>query len=318
LLYAGTELGIYASFSGGDNWTPLHLKNMPWSVAVRDIIVSPDDDLVVATHGRSLWVLDGVTPLRALAHGDTSTELFPVRPAIRFSVRPTRFGFGDKTFVGPNPPYGALINYFLAGDAADIKMQIVDASGALVRTLHVSGQSGLHRVTWDLRYAAAGPRPGRGTGGRGAQPQGLQALPGHYVVRLIADGRSYEQGIDIKMDPDVHVSTADLKSAYDVAHNLAQMRTATNAAIAKLTAIRGQHPGEVEMLLDRLTRPPNLGRSETGPRLKDDLDALFTMIDSADAAPTDAQMNYYGELRSEFQNVMRQVKALTGFAPAKP
>lgn len=306
LLYAGTELGIYASFSGGEDWIPLHLKNMPWSVAVRDIILSPEDDLVVATHGRSLWVLDDVMPLRALAHGDISTNLFPVRPAFRFAMRPTHFGFGDKTFTGPNPSYGALINYFAAGDVKDLKVQIVDASGAVVRNIPSPGQSGLHRVAWDLRYAGAG----------GRQARGPQAVPGHYVVRMIADGKSYEQGIDIKMDPAVNVSADDLKAAYDVTSHLVQMQAAANGAIAKLNAVRGQHPQEVEALLDRLTRPANL-RSETGPRLKENLDALFTMIDGADAAPTAAQMNYYGELRTEFQDVMQQVNALADPAQFK-
>jgi photosystem II stability/assembly factor-like uncharacterized protein len=302
LLYAGTELGIYASFSGGEDWIPLHLKNMPWSVAVRDIILSPEDDLVVATHGRSLWVLDDVTPLRALAHGDTSTNLFPVRPAFRFAMRPTRFGFGDKTFTGPNPSYGALIHYFAAGDVKDLKVQIVDASGGVVRNIPAPGQSGLHRVAWDLRYAAAG-------GGR--QARGPQAVPGHYVVRLTADGKSYEQGVDIKMDPAVNVSADDLKAVYDVTSHLVQMQAAANGAIAKLNAVRGQHPQEVEALLGRLTRPASL-RSETGPRLKENLDALFTMTDGADAAPTATQMNYYGELRVEFQDLMQQVNALVG------
>jgi hypothetical protein len=251
-------------------------------------------------------VLDDVMPLRALAHGDISTNLFSVRPAFRFAMRPTHFGFGDKTFTGPNPSYGALINYFAAGDVKDLKVQIVDASGAVVRNIPSPGQSGLHRVAWDLRYAGAG----------GRQARGPQAVPGHYVVRMIADGKSYEQGIDIKMDPAVNVSADDLKAAYDVTSHLVQMQAAANGAIAKLNAVRGQHPQEVEALLDRLTRPANL-RSETGPRLKENLDALFTMIDGADAAPTAAQMNYYGELRTEFQDVMQQVNALADPAQFK-
>ncbi|HMF77773.1 MAG TPA: hypothetical protein VK604_19105 [Bryobacteraceae bacterium] len=318
LLYAGTELGIYVSFSGGDDWTPLHLKNMPWSVAVRDIVLSPEDDLVVATHGRSLWVLDDVAPLRGLAHsGEASTTLFPVRPAYRFAVRPTRFGFGDKTFTGPNPSYGVLVSYFLAGEAKEVKVQIVDSSGAVVRTVPASGQNGMHRVVWDLRYNSGAAGPSRAAGSsRGGQARGPQAVPGRYAVRLIADGKSYEQLVEVKLDPAVSVTAGDLQSAYDVASNLVQMQAAANAAITKLGALRGQHPQEVEALLSQLTRPANVGRSETGPRLKENLDTLFTMIDGADAAPTAAQMKYYGELRAEFQDVMKRVNALAGGAPA--
>ena len=83
LLYAGTELGLYASFTGGSDWVPLHLKNMPWSIAVRDIVVQPDtNDLLIATHGRGLWILDDATPLQKLA----SVGLYPIRPASAFRL----------------------------------------------------------------------------------------------------------------------------------------------------------------------------------------------------------------------------------------
>ena len=98
LLYAGTELGLYASFSGGHDWVPLHLKNMPWAIAVRDIVVHAEsNDLLVATHGRGLWILDDATPLQKLAAG-AADGLYPVRLTVRFVARATRYGFGDKAY----------------------------------------------------------------------------------------------------------------------------------------------------------------------------------------------------------------------------
>jgi photosystem II stability/assembly factor-like uncharacterized protein len=120
LLYAGTELGLYASWDGGGAWQRLHLGNLP-TVAVHDVLVHPrTDDLILGTHGRALWIFDDATPLqrygdaqKALAAGDPA-YLFDVRPALRFPTRFTRYGLGDKELRAPNPPSGALITYDLA------------------------------------------------------------------------------------------------------------------------------------------------------------------------------------------------------------
>ena len=115
LLYAGTELGLYATRDGGNSWQKLHLKNFP-TVAVNDLIIHPrDNDLVVGTHGHGLWILDDATPIQQWSDEVAAKPayLFPIRRAIRFSVKPTRYGIGDKKFLGPNPPYGALTTYHL-------------------------------------------------------------------------------------------------------------------------------------------------------------------------------------------------------------
>lgn len=323
LLYAGTELGLYASFTGGNNWVPLHLKNMPWSIAVRDIIFQPEkDDLIVATHGRSLWILDDATPLQQIAANNTETaQLFPVRSALRFTVRASRFGFGDKTFAGPNPPYGALISYYLPAKAAAVKLSIFDSSGVLVRNLDARSEAGVNRVAWDLRYAGAerreGRRGGERAGGRGGAPRGPQALPGQYIARLTIDGQTYEQKFVLQMDPSVNVSTADLQRQFEISRELIKMQTGVSTAVAKLSALRRDHPEQVEALLTQITRPANL-RSAIGPRLSEDLGALFSMIDGANAAPTPAQMHYFDQLQATYRDVMQKVDALTGNAAPSP
>lgn len=322
LLYAGTELGLYASFSGGNEWVPLHLKNMPWSIAVRDIIFEPaKNDLIVATHGRSLWILDDATPLEQMAASNaTSAQLFAVRPAMRFAVRASRFGFGDKTFTGANPPYGALISYYVPAKAAAVKLQIFDGSGAFVRNIDSSADAGINRAVWDLRYAGGERREGQRGGGRqGAR--GAQALPGEYTARLTINGQTQEQKFAIEMDPSVNVSAEDLRKQFDVSRELMKMQSGVSAALGKLGAMRKDHPEEVELLMAQMTRPGNMGRSETGPRLRENLDALFTMIDGADAAPTPAQMHYFEQLQTTYRDVMQKVEALTADStpiPAAP
>ncbi|MBI3473237.1 MAG: hypothetical protein HY013_17920, partial [Candidatus Solibacter usitatus] len=158
LLYAGTELGLYASWTGGSQWSPLFLKNLP-KVAVHDIVIHPrENDLILATHGRSILILDDAAPVQQMTAGIAASEahLFDIRPALRFATRFTRYGIGDRVYRGPNPPYGALITYYLKeklDDKAPLKMQILDSNGKPIRELSKLERSqGLHRTHWDLRY----------------------------------------------------------------------------------------------------------------------------------------------------------------------
>ncbi len=122
ILYAGTELGLYATWDSGRSWEKLHLKNLP-TVSVHDLLIHPrDNDLVVGTHGRGLFILDDATPIQRLHDtAGKSAHLFPIRRAVRFQVKPTRYGLGDKIHLGPNPPYGALVSYFLKEEVPEDK-----------------------------------------------------------------------------------------------------------------------------------------------------------------------------------------------------
>ncbi|MBO0722226.1 MAG: hypothetical protein J2P41_15480, partial [Blastocatellia bacterium] len=219
LLYAGTELGLFATYDGGRNWIDLGLKNLP-RVAVHDIFVHPrENDLILGTHGRSFWVLDDATTIQQMnaeVAGRDAT-LFDVRPAIRFTTRFTRYGIGDKPFAGPNPPYGALINYFLK-DKIDAKVtakiQIIDPSGKVIRELaDIPKEKGFNRVAWDLSYE--GPKMRRRLPPRQGQEQeqetrpfgggsrGPAVMPGTYTVRLIIQDKSQEKKVIVGVDPTI-------------------------------------------------------------------------------------------------------------------
>lgn len=301
LLYVGTELGLYASFDAGGTWVALHGKNMPWSVAVREIAFQPQtNDLLVATHGRSLWVLDDLTAFQQLAAAERKPQLFPVRPAYRYALRATRFGFGDKTYLGTNPAYGALLRYLIPGQCQAAKLEILDPGGALVRVLATGKSPGLHEATWDLRYA--GPE----RSGRGPVPLGPQAVPGDYRVRLTADSVVTEQPLTIKMlDP--AAKDEDLVASFRLAQDLNEMLQTVDRLLAS-TATTAEPGGESDPL-DLLRRPPGSSRSATAPRLRDELESLFNMIDSADAAPTSAQVSYYDSLKSRYRDALAQVEA---------
>jgi photosystem II stability/assembly factor-like uncharacterized protein len=193
VLYLGTEFGVWVSIDRGGVWTKLN-NNLP-TVAVHELAQHPTtDEMVAATHGRSLWVLD-VTPLRQMKPAILKAEATLYRPAtaMRWHREPTRgtpYGVGNHRFVGHNPPSGAQIYYALTKKADKVQLKIVDYTGQTVRELPVKKEAGLHRVSWDL---VRGPR-GRG---RGANP----APPGMYRVVLTVDGKEHTQGLRVENDP---------------------------------------------------------------------------------------------------------------------
>jgi photosystem II stability/assembly factor-like uncharacterized protein len=157
LLYAGTEVGIFASWDRGAHWTSIRGELPP--VPVRDLFVHPrDNDLVIATHGRGAYVLDDATPLQTLPTARTATAatLFDVRPAVRYEIWQNDASIGLKDWVGDNPPYGAIVSYWLPDSVASARVEVRDAQGAVVRTLRDAPRAaGMNRVAWDLRYEGA-------------------------------------------------------------------------------------------------------------------------------------------------------------------
>lgn len=258
LLYAGTELGLIASYDAGATWRRLHLGNLP-TVSVHDIRIHPrENDLLLGTHGRAIWVLDDATPVQQWEDSlaEKAGHLFPVRKAIHFTTFFTRYGVGDKRHVAPNPPYGALLTFHVGeapeaeepevgegteeGDAGDatpekdadrVEIVILDTDGEVIRTLKdVPQEAGLHRLAWDLREDA--PRPRREDDGAGNdffRPLGGPAvLPGVYTVRLTVDGESSEASVEVGVDPDLAVPPSELVAQHRMASRLTEMQEAVN------------------------------------------------------------------------------------------
>jgi hypothetical protein len=204
VLYLGTEFGAWVSVDRGGAWTKIN-NNLP-TVAVHEFAQHPTTgEMVAATHGRSLWILD-VMPLRQMKASILKAEATLYRPstAMRWRREPTRgtpYGSGNHQFVGQNPPSGAQIYYSLTKKAAKVQLKIVDYAGQTVRELPAKGEAGLHRITWDLVRGGGGP----GRGGRGQNPQrgrGQNAAPaGMYRVVLTVDGKEHTQGLRVEYDP---------------------------------------------------------------------------------------------------------------------
>ena len=260
LLFAGTELGIYISFDDGDHWQPLQL-NLPVT-SVRDITIH-GDDLVIATYGRSFWILDDITPLRQMdAQTPLHNTLYMPATAIRVD---------NDVFLGSplppeeptakNPPDGAIVDYYLVATAKNVALEICDPGGKLVRRF-VSGArrepkhpplaiaerwlpkpvvlenaAGAHRFVWDLRWASAGANAEIEEEGRGA-PRGPRAVPGDYQLKLIVDGQSFTQPLKLEMDPRSQATTAELNEQLRVGLEIFGAVQNSRRTLAEIGAVK--------------------------------------------------------------------------------
>ncbi|HWZ44515.1 MAG TPA: hypothetical protein VNW97_13655 [Candidatus Saccharimonadales bacterium] len=250
LLFASTERAVYVSFDDGDHWQSLQL-NMPAS-SVRDIIVK-DDDLVAATHGRGFWILDNITPLRQLDDKTSGTDAVLFKPQaatrIRWNLNPDT-PFPPDFPAGPNPPDGAMIDYYLQSAAnGPVTLEIRDAQGKTVRKYSsadspeavdpmlaiptywvrpaqtLSAATGMHRFLWDMHYP---PTPGveaeypiaavpHNTAPQATSPW---VMPGQYTAVLTVNGKSHSQPLTVRMDPRVKTPLASLAKQAQLSRKL--------------------------------------------------------------------------------------------------
>ncbi|HXY06495.1 MAG TPA: hypothetical protein VEI52_01475 [Terriglobales bacterium] len=235
LLFAGTALGLAVSFDDGDHWQSLQL-NLPPS-SVEDMALH-GDDLVIATHGRSFWILDDITPLRQNGEAVKADEAFLYRPPTAVRVDNDSFlstPLPPEEPTAENPPDGAILDYYLRGAAKQVQLEIFDAQHTLVRrfssedqeeTKHpplaiaerwlakpqVLGETpGLHRFVWDLRWGRPSAKAvDESEDSEASLPQGPRAAPGTYQVRLTVDSRTFTESFEVRMDPRATATPAEL------------------------------------------------------------------------------------------------------------
>ncbi len=297
LLFAGTELGVYFSIDDGDHWQPLQL-NLP-VVPVHDLAIK-DNDLIIATHGRSFWIMDDITPLRQIESAMAAAPAFLFQPGLAMRIRPNTnhdTPLPAEVPAGENPPLGAIFYYYLKSPAqGEVKLEILDSRGQLIRSYSsndkppvlptpppfplywfrpsepLSAAAGMHRFVWDLRYSVP-PLPSRGYSmstafGRSVplEPEGPQVLPGLYQVRLTVDGKSYTHPFTLILDPRVPTSAQDLAKQFALETRLTrgieQALEATRAIHEARAA--GRISEETERKLAGAPRGAG-GQAEAGP-----------------------------------------------------
>ncbi|HET7276055.1 MAG TPA: hypothetical protein VFI91_12875, partial [Longimicrobiaceae bacterium] len=201
VLWLGSELGVFVTTNAGAHWVELD-NNLP-TLAINDLVIHPrDNDLILGTHGRGVWILDQVNAIQEMTPAVLTSDahLFTIEPAEQIRYAGEKAHTGDMIFRGENPPAGAIIDFYLreAPDSGDVAITIHDASGVEINRLELEAAAGINRAIWDLHYASLPAAPGRR--GRGG-PDGPLVVPGTYTARLTLNGRSYEQPVTVREDP---------------------------------------------------------------------------------------------------------------------
>jgi photosystem II stability/assembly factor-like uncharacterized protein len=281
LLFAGTENSVWVSFDDGDHWQSLQL-NLPHT-SMRDLWIH-DSDLIVATHGRSFWILDDITPLRQINEAVMSSDAHLFAPAPAYRVQRdtnTDTPLPPDEPAAANPPDGAVVDYYLGSAVpGPVKLDILDARGQVVRSFSsadlpeaseadlkkqliplywlrpfrsLSAEAGMHRWVWDLTYQA--PKSLRHDYPIAAIPRdtprfplGPTALPGHYTVRLTLNGKIQTAPLTVKMDPRVKTPALGLEKKFQMETRLASIVTQTFQAIQQANSIDAQLKKQSEQL----------------------------------------------------------------------
>ena len=367
LLYAGTEVGLYVSLDGGARWQRWQGKYLP-VVPLHDLIVK-DGDLALATHGRSFWVFDDLSPVRELARKRATgkTRLFTPRPTIRYK---TYGGFSSKSELAPmknyrhpggsiftsiveekpngdkvetnldagkNPPDGVIVTYFLRGAPKNITLTFLDSRGRTIRSYtkrpadadpkdkepRVPIEPGMNRFVWDMRYPDAAKiedEPQVMDQLEGAL-KGAVAAPGPYSVRLDADGERSEARFEIRTDPRIGATQADLDAQFVLRTKLRDLLDRDHKAVNRLREARNdpRTSAATKRALDaieaQLMQPKAKSRQDTlnfGVRLNHRIAALIGAVGSADTVPTRQSVELAKQLEAELAKLEKRLDAAVG------
>ncbi|MGH9422120.1 MAG: hypothetical protein ACRD3J_19240, partial [Thermoanaerobaculia bacterium] len=326
--------------NGGGTWSKLQY-NLP-TVPVHDIRIHPrENDLVIGTHGRGIFIIDDITPLEKLADADRAGKfyLFPVKPTTLFNYNGSIPGglrgagaLGERSFSAPNPPFGSTLTYYVKDSlprGRALTLAIFDSTGKRIRDLTVNTKPGLHRATWDLRLAAPyyNPTPATGRGGRGGgggnngQPQGAFVLPGRYVARLTMAGRgdsiaasSLETPVIVNADPLIPLNPADYQALHAFRVTAAEQQARVQAVVRSAEVIK-EEMTEVRNALKSVQGSDSLSRQVNS--VDREIDSILKAVrGDPNGAPRDADdKNKY---RPSIQERVNQVAGEIGNVTSQP
>jgi photosystem II stability/assembly factor-like uncharacterized protein len=313
LLYAATETGVFVSFDSGHHWQSLQL-NLP-RTPIHDLVVK-DDDLVVATHGRSFWILDDVTPLREVAAASAAAGAYLYKPTAGH-----RLYYPDQVDARPpagqNPPAGLLIDYYLpSAPRSPLTIDIVDAKGEMVRHLTsvkperaeqppewpdqvhpmrtLPAEAGMNRFVWDLRYDDPVQIPDAFYAG--LPPRGPIALPGEYTVKLTYEGQTHTAPLTLKIDPRVTGSPAGLQQKFALAMEVYRDQDALHRAVNDIRAFKG----EVAAALQKAGgKAGSAALTTEGNSLLQRASQIEGVLMQANIKGSEANLNYPGMLNEQ-------------------
>src|SRR6266498_161432 len=332
LLFLGTEFGLWVSIDGGKNWAQFKGNHFPAS-AVRDLAIHPrDNDLVLATHGRGIWIVDDITPLRALTP-DLLTQnvaFVAARPVQQRIEGSGGWANGDAVFTGDNPPDAAVIAYYqrerhLFGK---LKLEVLDSSGRVVDELPASRRPGLNRVTWAMR--AKPPRVPPAAQIAFAGTRGPRLVPGVYTVRLTKGGKVSETKLTVGLDRRAKFSESDRKAQFDAAMKVHALFGDESALLERIVALRkalaqstaalpegdpirknvSDFDGKVDGVRKKIVATTEGGAITGEERLREHTDQLYGAILSYEGKPGGYQIAYIDTLKRELADATKEFDQL--------
>ncbi len=332
LLFVGTELGLWISVDGGGRWARLEGGGFP-SVAVRDLQIHPrDNDLVLATHGRGIWIVDDLTPLRALG-ADTlgrAAAFLPARPVQQRMPASGGWAEGDATYYGDNPSGGAVITYYQRARHlfGALKLEVLDEAGKVIDTLNPTTRRGVNRVTWSMQMKP--PRTPRGAQVAENATHGPRVMPGKYTLRLTKGADVVTTTLDVRMDRRAPYGIADRKAQLDAALRAAalfedmsalndRIEGAREAAEARARALPAGDAlaarvravaGKLEEAKKKIVATKEGGAITGEERLREHLDQVYGSILGWEGRPARYQVERVDALRRELSDVQSELDAL--------
>jgi photosystem II stability/assembly factor-like uncharacterized protein len=333
ILFLGTEFGLWISVDGGERWAQYKGSDFP-AVAVRDIVVQPrTSDLVLATHGRGIWIIDDITPLRALTPDVMSqtATFIPPRPAIQYIDANAGWPEGDESFVGPARPNDALITYYQKGRHVygDLKIEVLDSQGKVLDSLNGTKHRGLNRAMWSMRVKAPTVPPAASAAFGAAQ--GPKVLPGTYTVRMTKGDQTYTTPLTVVSDPRGKYTMEDRQAQYALAMKLYTMldhmswavdsvievRDGAQQAAAKVPASDPLHKqltdlsASADQIRSKFVATKEGGAITGEERLREYVSTVYGDVLSYDGRPTAAQVERTDVLNRELEDVIQEFQKLT-------
>ena len=332
LLFLGTEFGLWISVDGGQHWAQYKGSDFP-AVAVRDIAVQArESDLVLATHGRGIWIIDDISALRALTPELMAKEaaLIPGR-TIQYIRAFGGWSDGDETFSGRDRPLDAQITYYQKSRHifGDLKIEILDASGKVIDSVAGSKHRGLNRANWAMRMKAPAVPPAASA--LGEATQGPRVLPGTYTVRMTKGDNIYSEQVNVVLDPRDKFSledrTAQFETTMKVYHTLEHMtwgvsaiegvRDGANQRAAKLAEndpLKHQLQdlaAKCDALRSKIVATKEGGMITGEERIRELLGQLYGAVNGYEGRPADYQVARSDSLAHELQDVIDDFRKLT-------
>jgi photosystem II stability/assembly factor-like uncharacterized protein len=331
LLFLGTEFGLWVSLDGGKHWARYKGGDLP-SVAVRDLAIHPrQQDLVIATHGRGIWIIDDITPLRALTPETLARNVvfMQARPTVQ---RVSAFGGwanGDAAFVGPNPSDDAVITYYQKKRHifGDLTIEVFDQAGKSLGRVPSTKRRGLSRVTWTMRLKPPKVPPAAAAAFGAAF--GPRVLPGTYLVKMTKDKDVYTTQLQLVADPRTRHTAEDRRAQFDLATRLSGQLADMTFAVDRLNGVRlaldqraAQLPASeplatrlraasatVDDLRKKIVATKEGGMITGEERLRENLTDLYGNVVFYDGRPSQTQLERTDALGRELADLAKEFDA---------